>query len=332
MEKRTKKSLVTVVIPVFNEAKSINTLIDKLERVRERLKDSYEFELIFVNDGSTDETYEMILSSSDRMRHIKLVDLSRNFGNQIAVTAGVHEANGDIVITMDGDLQHPPALIPDLIAEWEKGYEVVQAKRVRYRNPGLLKNLLSFAYFFLMNRISAVRIERDVSDMRLMDRKAVEYFNRVTERRRFVRGIVNWLGFRRSYVEYRVEPRLDGNSSFSLWKLLKLAMTGLTAFSLMPLKIASFLGGLITFCSFILLASMSYIHFFVNNEMFRPIAFFAVLNALMSGLILVCLGLLSIYIGNIHEEVKNRPLYVVREKVNFGEKENVKNVTTVVEE
>ena len=322
MKKPQPKPLVSVVIPVHNEAPNILILMKSLDEVIEKLNKKYSFEIIFVNDGSSDETYNIINSIGTKHKYVKLLDLSRNFGNQIAVTAGVNESKGDVVITMDGDLQHPPSVIPALLVEWEKGYEVVQAKRVQYHNPGFVKNILSTVYFYMMNHISTVRIEKDVSDFRLMDRKAVEYFKKITERRRFVRGIVNWLGFRRSYVEYRIAPRFQGNSTFSLRRLFNLAMTGLTSFSLMPLKIASLLGILITTFSSVLLLIMSYSYFFINKELFRPIAFFVVLNALMGGIILVCLGFISIYIGNIHEDVRNRPLYIIRERINFDEEEN----------
>ncbi|MBW2031475.1 MAG: glycosyltransferase family 2 protein, partial [Deltaproteobacteria bacterium] len=287
MKKPEPRPLVSVVIPVYNEASNIELLMRGLDEVIEKLCERYSFEVIFVNDGSNDETYDIITSIADNKKYVKLIDLSRNFGNQIAVSAGINEAKGDIAITMDGDLQHPPAVIPQLLSEWEKGYEVVQAKRVQYRNPSFVRNILSIVYFYIMNHISSVKIEKDVSDFRLMDRKAVEYFKKVTERRRFVRGIVNWLGFRRSYIEYRINPRLQGNSTFSIRGLFNLAMAALTSFSLMPLKIASLLGVLITTFSSVLLLIISYSYFFVNKEIFRPIAFFAVLNALMGGIILV---------------------------------------------
>ena len=311
------KPLVSLVIPVYNEGTAITSLLRQIEPELDALEARYLFEVIFVNDGSTDETYERILALTRHKPYIKLLDLSRNFGNQIAVSAGVNEARGDAVITMDGDLQQPPALIPELLAEWEKGSEVVQAKRVEYHPPGFLKSTLSALFFYLIERVSDVTLEKDISDFRLMDKKVREYFKKVTERQRFVRGIINWMGFRKSYVEYHVPTRISGTTSFSFSRLFHLAMTGLTSFSRFPLKIASILGAVITIFSFGLLVVMTYTYLSGNIFKVRPIAFLAVLNALMGGLILICLGFISLYIGNIHEEVRHRPLYIVRERINF---------------
>lgn len=319
MQNRKTRPIVSIVIPVYNESSNAEILVDELDKEIEKLKDKYIFEVIFVNDGSQDETYDIIIDLIKQKKYIKLIDLSRNFGNQIAVTAGVNESKGDMVITMDGDMQHPPSLIPALIAEWEKGYEVVQSKRIQYKSPGFIKNILSSMFFYIMNRISTVNIEKDVSDFRLMDRKVVDYFKKVPERIRFIRGIVNWLGFRKTYVEYQIKPRFGGDTAFSISRLFKLAITGLTSFSLFPLKIAFLLGFLITILSSGLLIWMGCVYLFISKETFRPIAFFVVLNALMGGIILLCLGAISFYIGSIHEEVRNRPLYVIRERINFNE-------------
>lgn len=313
------KNRVSIVIPVYNEGSNLEFLVNNIDEEIEKLSDKYIFEIIFVNDGSLDDTYCVIVDMAKSKKHVRLIDLSRNFGNQIAVTAGINESNGDMVITMDGDMQHPATLIPNLIREWEKGYEVVQAKRTLYKSTGFMKNILSSIYFYFINRISEVRIDREVSDFRLMDRKVVEYFNKIRERKRFVRGIINWMGFRKSYIEYQINPRHEGDTSFSILKLYRLAITSLTSFSLIPLKIASIVGTLITIISFGLLIFMGYTYIFVSQAMFRPIAFFAVLNALMGGVILVCLGFISMYIGDIIEEARNRPLYVIRERINFEE-------------
>ena len=314
---------ISIAIPVYNEANNIDRLICEIDKEIAKLRAKYQFEIIFVNDGSTDNTYEVITNIAKSRKDVKLIDLSRNFGNQIAVTAGVQESGGDAVITMDGDLQHPPSAIPEFIAEWEKGYELVEGKRVDYRSYGFAKRIMSSIFFYIMKHVSEIRLEKNISDFRLMDRKVVAYFSRITERKRFVRGIVNWMGFRKTYVEYQVPQRNQGDTSFSVWKLFRLAVTSLTSFSLIPLRVAAVLGIIITFVSTTLLIFMGYTYFFVSREMFRPIAFFTVINALMGGLILICLGLISIYIGNTYEEVRNRPLYIVRERVNFKDGKNI---------
>ena len=244
--------------------------MNELDTVLEQLYLRYAFEVIFVNDGSHDTTYDNIIAETKKRGYVRLIDLSRNFGNQIAVTAGINEAGGDAIITMDGDRQHPPPVIPDLIEEWEKGYEIVQAKRIYYENPGIFKNVLSSLYFVILNRISKVRIEKEISDFRLLDRKVAAYFRKVAEKDRFVRGIVNWLGFRKSYVEYEVPPRLEGNTTFSIGGLFRLALAGMTSFSLVPLKIASLLGLLITLFSSVLLVWMGYVYLFVSKSYVTP--------------------------------------------------------------
>ncbi len=322
MQNQKALKTVSIVIPVYNEANNIDSLICKIEEEKEKLKGRYLFEVIFVNDGSTDKTYEIVTSMAKSRKYVKLIDLSRNFGNQIALTAGVQESSGDAVITMDGDLQHPPSVIPGLIAEWEKGYELVEGKRIDYRRHRFLTHIMSSIFFYMINHMSEIKLEKSVSDFRLMDRKVVRYFRQVAEKKRFVRGIISWMGFRKSYVEYQVPRRDEGHTTFSGWKLFRLAVTSLTSFSLLPLRIAAVLGIFITAVSSGLLILMGYTYFFISKVAFRPIAFFAVSNTLMGGLILICLGLISMYIGNMYEEVRNRPLYIVRERVNFKEDKN----------
>lgn len=317
MQNHKIKPIISIIIPVFNEGRNIEILIEQIDEQIEKLRDNYFFEIIFVNDGSRDETYDVIVTIARMKKHIKLIDLSRNFGNQIAVTAGINESKGHAVITMDGDMQHPPSLIPELIAEWEKGYEIVETRRIQYRRPGFIRNMMASIYFNIMKLVSEIDISKDISDFRLMDRKVVEHFKRVTEKKRFVRGIINWMGFRKSFVDYQIKSRSNRDTSFSILELFRLATTGLISFSLFPLKLAFILGFIITIISSGLLIFMSYSYLFVSKEMFRPIAFFSVLNALMGGLILLCLGFISMYIGNIHEEVRNRPLYMIRERINF---------------
>ena len=317
MENRKPLPLISIVIPVYNEANNIEVLVKEIDTEIEKLKEKYEFEVIFINDGSTDKTYEIIASMAKSRKDVKLIDLSRNFGNQIAITAGVQESGGDAVITMDGDLQHPPPVIPLLIAEWENGYEVVEGKRIGTRKQGFLKHILHSIFFYIMRHMSEIRLDKNISDFRLLDRKVVGYFKQISERKRFVRGVISWMGFRKSYVEYQVQQRNYGDTSFSGWKLFRLAVISLTSFSMVPLRVAAVLGTFITIVSSGLLIFMGYTYFFISEIIFRPIALFTVLNAIMGGLILICLGLISIYVGNMYEEVRNRPLYIIRERVNF---------------
>ena len=312
-----KKGKISIVIPVYNEENNIDPLIQRIEQIRNSLLGEYEFEVLFVNDGSEDNTYDQIVAHSIQNDTIKLLDLSKNFGNQIAVTAGINESSGDAVITMDGDLQHPPETIHDLLQSWEKGAEVVQALRSDNPTRGIIKRVFKALYFFVMRRIANVDFFSDVSDFRLMDRVVVDCFNRVPERVRFVRGIVNWLGFSKDHIEYTVDERISGKSTFTFRGLTKLAVAALTSFCLLPLQIASLLGLIITVFSLAIFCWMVIMYLFVSKTVISPVAFFTVLNAILGGLILLSVGLVSLYVGNILEEVKGRPLYVVRKRINF---------------
>ena len=310
------RKTISIVVSVFNEEKNIQTLYDRIHDVFSRLN-RYDFELIFINDGSLDNTYGEICRLSQRDPRIKLIDLSRNFGNQIATSAGLQFSKGNAVITMDGDLQHPPELISELINKWEDGCEVVLGERTAHKDFGLLRKTATKYYFWFFKKISNIGLEADISDFRLLDRKVVDALNNFKERSRFLRGLVHWVGFKRAYVAYRVDERGHGDTKYSMRRLLSLGMHSITSFSLLPLRFAGYLGMLITSVSMILLLYMSYTVLFVNPDYFRPIAFFAVLNSLLSGLILIGLGFIAVYIGHTHNEVLRRPLYIVREKINF---------------
>ena len=310
------KKKVSIVVAVFNEESNIKTLCEKIAHVFTELK-AYDYEILFINDGSQDKTYDIISQLAQRDAKIKLIDLSKNFGNQIATSAGLEHSGGDAVITMDGDLQHPPDVIPELVARWESGYEVVLGERAANKDFGVTRKVATRSYFWFFKKISDIGLEADISDFRLLDRKVVNALNHFKEKSRFLRGLVHWVGFKRATVSYHVDERQQGDTKFSMKRLVRLGMQSITSFSLLPLKLAGYLGLVITGVSIILLLYMSYTVLFVNPALFRPIAFFAVLNSLLSGLILVCLGLIAVYIGNTHNEVLKRPLYIIREKINF---------------
>ncbi len=310
------KKLISIVVAVFNEERHIGVLYEQVRDVFLSLE-PYDFELIYVNDGSNDNTRNEIARLARRDRRVKLIDLSRNFGNQIASSAGLDFAKGLAAITMDGDLQHPPSLIPELIRQWEEGYEIVIGERVENKDLGLFRKTGTKIYFGFLRRMSDIHLEPDVSDFRLLDRKVVDVLRTFRERNRFLRGLVHWVGFNRAYVPFGVDPRQEGHTRFSFKKLIRLGMQGITSFSLLPLRLAGYLGFFITCVSLILLVYMGVTVLFFNPLMFRAIAFFAVLNALLSGFIMVCVGLIAVYIGNMHSEVQGRPLYIVRETLNI---------------
>ena len=313
--------LISIVVAVFNEGGHIKPLYEEICDAFSSL-DAYDFELIFINDGSSDNTHHEIAQLAHEDKRVKLINLSRNFGNQIALSAGLEFAKGVAAITMDGDLQHPPRLIPEFISKWDDGYEIVIGERIENKDIPVFRKIATRAYFLLLKKISDINLESDVSDFRLLDRKVVETLKGFGERNRFLRGLIHWVGFNRAYVPFQVDSRRQGFTRFSLMKLIRLGMQGITGFSLLPLKLAGYLGFIITGVSLVLLIYMGFIVLFVNPALFRPIAFFAVLNSLLCGFILVCLGLMALYIGNTYSEVLRRPLYIVRETINIDEHSN----------
>lgn len=309
--------LITVVVPVYREAKNLPLLIDAIENVIAQMS-HYEWRYIFVNDGSPDDSLSVLQSLANKNKNIGVIDLSRNFGKEIALTAGVHAARcSDAVICIDADLQHPPELIPELIKKWEEGFEVVATIRATTEKKSLFRRLSSGCYYWLMSKISGVEIKSQSTDFRLFDKKVVQAFCRLTERERMFRGIIDWLGFKKIYVEFSARARIHGEASYSIRKLWQLAINSVTSFSLFPLRLTGYLGVLITALTSLLLLWMLAQNIFINTEMYRPLAFFAVFNTMMIGVVLMAIGLVALYIGNIHVEVINRPLYIVRDQINL---------------
>lgn len=310
---------ISVVIPVYNEEKNVSLISQEIADVFASLP--YEYEIIFVNDGSRDNSLLEILRLGEADPKIKGLDLSRNFGKEPALSAGCHAASGDAVITMDADLQHPASLIPELIAHWERGAEVVYTVRKKNEGASFMKRLTSAAYYWLFNKITSVTTEPRSTDFRLLDKKVIEVFRKFPERERMFRGMVDWMGYKRSRVEFVARERKHGKAGYSYAKLFGLAINSFTSFSLLPLKIAGYLGVVITACSGFLLIVMFASQFFKEWWVFTPLAILATINIFLVGIVLVSLGFVALYIARIHSEVINRPLYIVREKVNFGSTE-----------
>ena len=307
--------LISIVIPVYCEENNIQKLYHQLEMVTSKLN-QYAWEYIFVNDGSHDTSYQALKELALLDKKVKVIDLSRNFGKEIALTAGIEAAAGDAVITMDADLQHPPDLIPNFLNRWEKGVEIVSTIREQIVHP-LWRRISSHIYYWLMKRVSQIDMISQTSDYRLLDRKVVDVFTRLTEKERFFRGLIDWMGFRKEHIEFSAPARLEGDPGYSFIKLLRLATSSFIAFSLFPLKLAGYLGIFITLISFPLLIIILFSSFILRSPFFSPISIVIVANTFLSGVMLICLGLIALYIGIIHNEVINRPLYLVREKINF---------------
>lgn len=311
------KPKIAIVIPVFREAANLECLYARLEAVTSSLP-QFDWQYIMVNDGSPDNSLDVLRDLARQVKNFKVLDLSRNFGKEIALTAGVHEAEDvDAVICMDADLQHPPELIPRLVEEWQKGAEIVATIRASIEKQPLLRRLGSHLYYWLMSKISGLQMVSQTTDFRLYDKKVVAAFCQATERERMFRGIMDWLGFRKVYVEFKADARNGGEAGYSYAKLWQLAITSITSFSLWPLRLTGYLGGFITVISGLLLAWMLG-NFLINNRVgYTPLAIVVVANTFLIGIVLIAIGLVALYIGTIHTEVVNRPLFIVRERLIF---------------
>lgn len=310
------RKLVSVLVPCFNESKNIVPLCSKLNEVFEKHPD-YTFDILFVDDGSVDDTVEQIKQLANCSQNIKLIELSRNFGKEVALTAGIHEADCDALIIMDSDMQHPPEIISSFIKEWESGFDIVATKRIEIENRSFVKKIGSKAFYRIMSYISETEMVSGSTDFRLLDRKVVVELKRFTERNRLVRGMIDWVGYNKTYVEFSAPERLHGEAGYTLSKLFKLAVNSITSFSLLPLRIAGFLGGLISLVSTFLLFWMLIDKVILGQSTFTSISYVIVVNTFLIGLVLICLGFIALYIGNIHVEVVNRPLFIVKNKTNI---------------
>ena len=299
---------ISIVVPVFNEEDNLHEFYKQATQVMQA--EDYDYNLIFVDDGSSDSSANILADLSAQDEHVEAYLLSRNYGHQMALTCGLDHADGDAVITMDGDLQHPPQLLPKLLRLWEQGNEIVQTKRLATEDAGFFKNITSRTYYKLINSLSNVEITPGGSDFRLMDRKAVEAFKLYRERARFIRGLVNTLGFRVTVLEFVAPPRFAGHSKFNLRKMLHFALDGITAFSNLPLRWAFYIGLIFGISSLLLLGHVFYVKF-VTNDAVPGWATTTVSVLFLGGIQLVGIGILGEYIGRIFEEIKHRPLYLV---------------------
>lgn len=307
---------ISIVIPVYNESSNLDALCKRLTEVTDKLTD-YRWEYLFVNDGSSDQTLTVLRELSIIGDSYKILDLSRNFGKEIALTAGVHEAvDSDAVICIDSDLQHPPELIPELINAWLKGAEIVATIRISIEKQPLLRRVGSKIFYWLMSKISGVDMVSQNTDFRLYDKKVIKSFLQVTERERMFRGIMDWMGFNKVFIEFKADARNEGEVGYSYSRLWRLAVNGITSFSLWPLRLSAYLGLFIFLVSGSLLMWMLFSYLISDNMIYTPLAIVVVANTFLFGVVLIVIGLVAHYVGNIHTEVINRPLYIVRERIN----------------
>jgi len=312
-----KNRIISIIIPAYNESLMLRSFYNRLDKVTSKLS-NFDWEFIFVNDGSTDNSLTVMYDLAKLDKKNKVLDLSRNFGKEIALSAGVHEAeHSDAVICIDADLQHPPELIPELINAWSQDIDIVATVRTSIEKQPLLKRIGSKLFYWLMSKFSGVKMIPQTTDFRLYDKKVVQAFRHLTERGRMFRGIMDWMGFRQTYIEFKADARQFGEANYSYGKLWHLAINSITSFSLWPLRITGRIGVLITLLSGGLLSWMLFNYIFFSKFDYTPLAIIVVANTFLMGLVLISIGLVALYVGSIHTEVINRPLYIVRERLNF---------------
>lgn len=302
--------LISLVCPFYNEEKTVALFFESIHAVINPLK-NYPFEIICINDGSKDCTLEKLLDARSKDSRIKILDLSRNFGKESALTAGMDWAEGDAVIPIDTDLQDPPELIPSMIESWKTGYDVVLARRTDRSSDSFFKRASAHLFYGFHRVISDYEIPKNVGDFRLMDRKVIEVLKKLPERRRFMKGIFAWVGFKTITLDYTRNERTAGHSKFNAWKLWNFALEGITSFSTMPLRIWTYIGASVS------LFSLLYATFIIFRILFlgRDVPGYASLLVsvlFLGGIQLIGIGVIGEYIGRIYDETKQRPIYIIR--------------------
>jgi len=304
---------ISIIVPVYNEEKNVHPLLDRLIPVMKQ----YDHEIIFVDDGSKDGTAAAIKKYAERDNSVKLMSFYRNFGHQMALTAGYEAAKGACVITMDSDLQDPPEIIPEMVKKWQEGSRVVYARREKRDVDSFFKKKTASFFYQLINMLSDTPIPEEVGDFRLIDREVVDFLNRLPERSRFLRGLVAWGGYPAQFVFFRREKRHAGETHYTITKMLNFALDGITTFSIKPLRIASYVGFLAATFGFL------GIIYALVGKIFLPSYWVTGWTALFVGIMflggvqLITIGIIGEYIGKIYQEVQSRPQYLIREKINL---------------
>ncbi len=317
LETDLKKPVIALIVPACNESGSLRSFLELVNQTTEKLN-AYFWEYIFVDDGSSDNTWEIIEDLAQTDPRVRGVSLSRNFGKEIAMTAGLELAGDvDALIFIDADLQHPPHVIADLVAQWKNGYQIVSTKReaIQY---SMTRKMGARLFYFMLDRFSDLKVETRGTDFRLLGRDALKALKTFEERTRFFRGLIDWMGFKKTIVTFSAPDRTKGESTFNLGNLTRMAVNSFTTFSLLPLRVTGWLGLTVVSMSLAVLFYMVISQFFFT-QVFTPLAYFVVFNTLLFGVVLAALGLIALYIGHIHTEVIRRPLYIVQNKVGFDD-------------
>jgi len=305
---------LSIVVPVFNESQTLDLFFDRLSPILDST--GFDYEILCVNDGSRDDTLSRLLETRAINPRLKILDLSRNFGKEPALTAGLEHSSGDIVIPIDVDLQDPPELIPKMIEKWHEGYEVVLGVRADRSTDSFMKRFTANSFYRLFGRISQVEMPSNAGDFRLMDRRVVDALKHLPERTRFMKGLFAWLGFKTTSIEFKRENRSAGEGKWGGWKLWNFALDGIFSFSTAPLRIWTYIGLILSALSAIYL-----LYVVVDTLLYgNPVEGYPSLVAIMlffNGTILMGMGIMGEYIGRIFLETKQRPVYLIREKIGF---------------
>ncbi|EKO51301.1 glycosyltransferase, group 2 family protein [Leptospira kirschneri str. 200803703] len=309
--------LLSVVIPIYNEEKTIPELTKRLEILKNLLSSKHSFrkedlEILFVNDGSRDESFGVLKKFCSQTQGYKLVNLSRNYGHQTAITAGIDTALGTSVAVMDGDLQDPPEFVCDLYSKLLEGYDVVYAKRKKRQGESWFKLLTAHIFYRILKGITRFDIPIDTGDFRIMSRRVTDVLSSMREQHRYIRGLISWIGFKQIGLEYEREERFEGSTKFSVAKMLKFALDGITSFSSAPLKLSSYLGFFTAFCGAIYALYVIYLKIF-TSETITGWSSMMIVVLILGGIQLLALGMIGEYLSRVNDESKNRPLYVIED-------------------
>ncbi len=299
---------ISIIAPCYNEEETIEPFLRRIEEILTQIDEPYE--IVLINDGSKDNTLNVLLNAKQNFKNIRIINFSRNFGKEAALTAGLDKARGEAAIPIDVDLQDPPELIKELVAKWREGYDVVLAKRADRTSDSFAKRVSADLFYKLNGKISNVDIPNNVGDFRLMSKRVVEALKQLPENQRFMKGLFAWVGFKTTVIEYVREKREAGQSSFNGWKLWNFALDGITSFSTLPLRIWLYIGALVSFLSF-LYGSFIILKTLIFGIDLPGYASLAVIMLFLGGIQLIGIGILGEYIGRIYSESKRRPSYII---------------------
>jgi len=304
-----QKKLISYILPVYNEQASLEEFYTTLSEVLAK-EPNYLFELIFINDGSKDSSFQILQALHEKDDRITVVNFSKNFGHQMAITAGLDIANGDAAIIMDTDLQDPPETSIKLIEKWQEGFQVVYAQR-KQRQDGVIKKLTAYMFYRILDRLSEVKIPKDTGDFRLLDQSVIIELRKFRETNRFMRGLTSYIGFSQTAILFERNKRFAGETHYPFGKMLKLAFDGITSFSTVPLKVITHFGFYVSMFSFVGIIYAVFVRIFIPEITVQGTTFAVISVLFMGGVQMIMLGILGEYIGRIYQEVQNRPLYIV---------------------